>query len=146
MVSEPNPLEQILARFAEQLADAPGAGRLARLARTAKHIPDPLLADLAELILQLNDVRLVGNDIFVHLIEVSHCDARYADATEFATALKARLQRYVGNPLAAKDARGDFKERVAWWRTALSRAGELCRWPAIVLMQTTNNGPTLSSR
>jgi hypothetical protein len=135
-----NPLAGIIAHFAEQLHDAPGAGRLARLVRTAKYIPDPLLEDLAELILQLDDVQLVGDDLFLNLVDVGYCDQRYADATEFASALKAWLRRYVGNPLAASDARGDFNERVAWWRMALSRAGELCRWPAVVLMQTTNIG------
>jgi hypothetical protein len=135
-----NPLERIIAHFAEQLHDAPGAGRLARLAKTAKRIPDQLIAELEALIEKLDDVPLVGNDIACALIDVSRCEARYADAVEFATALKARLQRYVDNPIAAKDARGSFRERVAWWRMALSRAGELCRWPAIVLMETTFNG------
>jgi hypothetical protein len=111
-----------------------------RLAKTAKKIPEPLLADLAALILQLDDVQLVGNDIAVHLIEVSHCDARYPDATAFASALKTRLQRYASDPPVAKDARGDFRERVAFWRMALSRAGELCRLPAIVLVERTFNG------
>jgi hypothetical protein len=133
-------LDRIFALFAEKLADAPGALRLARLAKTARTIPDPLLADLAALITQLDDVPLVGNDIAIHLIEISHCDARYPDATAFASALKTRLQRYVDHSLAASDARDDFRERVAWWRMALSRAGELCRWPTTVLMETTNNG------
>jgi hypothetical protein len=133
-------LELILACFAERLNDAPGASRLARLAKTAGRIPEPLLADLETLIIQLGDVPLVGDDIAAHLLEVSHCDARWADATEFATALKIRLQRYASDPLAARDARRSYAERVAWWRMALSRAGELCRWPAIVLMETTTNG------
>ena len=136
----PNPLEEIIERFAEQLPDAPGAARVARLAKTAKRVPAPLLADLAALITQLDDVPLVGNDVFIHLIEISHCDVRCADAVEFASALKLRLRRYVDDPRAASDARGSYAERVAWWRMALSRAGELCRWPAIVLMETTTNG------
>jgi hypothetical protein len=96
-----------------------------------------LLADIEELVLQVDDVQLVGDDVAIYLLDVGFCDARCADATGFATALKARLQRYLDNPLAAKDARGSLKERVAWWRMALSRAGGLCQWPAIVLMEAT---------
>jgi hypothetical protein len=95
-----------------------GAARVARLARTAKRIPGPLLADLEALIAQLDDVQLVGNDIALHLIDVGYCDAKYVDAVAFAQALKTRLQRYVDSPLAASDARGNFRERVAWWRMA----------------------------
>jgi hypothetical protein len=120
-----NRLHRIFTLFAEQLPAAPGAARLARLAKTAKRIPEPLLADLEELILQLDDVQLVGDDCALHLIEVSHCDARYADATEFARALKTRLQRYASDPVAAKDARCSHAERVGWWRMALSRTAPL---------------------
>jgi hypothetical protein len=130
-------LDRIFTLFAEQLRDAPGALRLARLAKTAKRIPSPLLDDLEALTLQLDDVQLVGDDIAIHLLDVDFCDARCADATEFALALKTRLQRYASDPLAAKDARGSLKERIAWWRMALSRAGGLRRWPAIVLMEAT---------
>jgi hypothetical protein len=77
---EPTPLDRIFKLFAEQLRDAPGAFRLRRFARTARHIPAPLLADLEELILQVDDPQFVGDDIAIHLIEVSHCDARCADA------------------------------------------------------------------
>jgi len=134
MPDEPNPFERIFTHYADRLRDAPGAGRLARLARTARRIPEPLLAELTALIVQLDDVQLSGNDIAIHLIEVGYCDARYADAVAFVSALGKRLQRYVDNPLAASDARGDFHECVKWWRMALGRAAELCRWPAIVLM------------
>jgi hypothetical protein len=133
-------LDRILKLFAEQLSDAPGALRLARLAKTARRIPSPLLADLEELILQVDDPQFVGDDVAIHILDVGFCDARCADATEFATALKTRLQRYLDNPLAAKNARGSLKERVAWWRFALSRAGALCQWPTTVLTETANNG------
>jgi hypothetical protein len=132
----PNPIEKIISHFAEQLRDAPGAARLARLARTAKRIPEPLLADLTALVMQVDDVQLVGNDIGLHLIDVGYCDARFVDAVHFVSALKGRLQRYIDNPRAANAARAEFKERTAWWRMALSRAAELCRWLAIVLMKT----------
>jgi hypothetical protein len=46
---EPNPFETIFNHYAERLRDAPGAAGLARLARTAKFIPDALLAHLATL-------------------------------------------------------------------------------------------------
>jgi hypothetical protein len=110
------------------------------LARTAKRIPEPVPADLTVLILRLDDVALVGDDIAMHLIDLGFCDMRYADAVEFVSALRTRLQRYVREPRAASDARGSFKDRVAWWRMALSRATDLCRWPAIVLMETHSNG------
>jgi len=35
------------------------------------------------------------------------------------SALRKRLQLYVDDPRVASDARGDFRERVAWWRMAL---------------------------
>jgi hypothetical protein len=38
---------------------------------------------------RLDDVQLVGDDIAIHLIEVGYCDARYANATAFASALAA---------------------------------------------------------
>jgi hypothetical protein len=131
-----NPFEKIIVRFAEQLHDAPGAARLARLAKTVRRIPEPVLDDLAALITQLNDAQLVGDDIAVHLIEVGYCDAKYSDATEFTCALRTRLQRYIREPRVANNERGDLKERISWWRMALGRAAELCRWPAIVLMET----------
>ena len=71
------------------------------------------------LITQLDDVQLVGNDIAIHLIEVGFCDARYADAVEFASALKSRLRRYVRLPEVAEAAREDFRKRIGWWRMAL---------------------------
>ena len=135
MPDAPNPFEMIFAHYAEQLRDAPGAARLARLARTAKRIPEPVLADLTALITQLGDTQLVGDDISLHLIDVAFCDTRYADAVEFVSALRTRLQRYNREPRVAINARGDFRDRVAWWRMALGRAAELCRWPGIVLME-----------
>jgi hypothetical protein len=132
----PNPIEKIISHFAEQLRDAPGAARLRRLAKSARRIPGPVLDDLAALVMQVDDVQLVGNDIGLHLIDVGYCDARFVDAVHFVSALKGRLQRYIDNPRAANAARAEFKERTAWWRMALSRAAELCRWPAIVLMKT----------
>ncbi|WP_024506587.1 hypothetical protein [Bradyrhizobium sp. ARR65] len=52
-----------MSHFAGRLRDAPGAARLAHLARTAKRIPEPVLADLAALIAQLDHVQLVGFDV-----------------------------------------------------------------------------------
>jgi hypothetical protein len=132
---EPNAFEKIISLFAERLRVAPGAARLTRLAKTAKRTPEALLADLTPLVLQLDDVQFVGDDIALHLIDVGYCDARYTDAVHFVSTLKARLQRYIDNPGAANNARGDFREHVAWWRMALGRAAEPCRWPAIVLME-----------
>jgi hypothetical protein len=123
--------------FAERLRDAPGAGRLARLARTAKRVPETLLTDLTALIAQLDDVPLVGADIALSLIDVAFCDVKYSDALAFAVALRTRLQEYVRDSRVADNARSDFRDRVAWWKMALGRAAELCRWPAIVLMTET---------
>jgi hypothetical protein len=133
-----NPLEQIFHRYAERLGNAPGASQLARLARSSKLIDPELLAHLAELIERLDDVQLVGNDIASHMFEVSHCSARYVNANAFVAALAKRLQRYIDNPVAASNARGDLRERVGWWKTALAKAGELSRWPAIVLTKNNN--------
>ena len=47
-----------------------------------------------------------------HLVEVVYCDARYADAIDFASALRSRLRRYVRLPEVAEAAREEFKERV----------------------------------
>lgn len=135
VVTEANPIEKIFTHFAERLRDAPGAARLARLVRTATHVPEPLLDDPDKLIVQLDDVQLVGDDIALSLIDVGFCGVKYADATAFASALEKRLRRYLDDPRAALDARGDFMERNAWWRFALARAAELCRWPAIVLTE-----------
>jgi hypothetical protein len=140
MPDEPNPFQSIFVHFAEQLRDAPGAARLARLARTAKRVPGPVLDDLTALVLQLNDPQLAGDDIALHLIDVAFCDARYVDAVEFVCELRARLKRYVREPRVASDARGSFRERTAWWRMALARAAELCRWPVVVLMEIHSNG------
>jgi hypothetical protein len=118
MADDRNPLEDILRFHAQTFQDSPGAARLARLARTAKRIPGTLVADLEGLVAQLDDVRLVGNDMFIHLVEVGYCDARYAGAVHFASALKTRLQRYVRNPEVAVSARAEFGERIAWWRMA----------------------------
>jgi hypothetical protein len=136
--NHPNPFEQIFGHFADRLRDAPGESRLARLARTAKHIPEPLLMRLTALVLQIGDPRFVGDDIAVHLFEVSRCDARYSDATAFVSALSERLQ-LPQQSTAASNARNVFRERVAWWRMALSRAGELSRWPALKLADLHSN-------
>jgi hypothetical protein len=133
VADDPNPLEDIFRLHAERFRDAPGAARVARLARTARRIPASLLDDLAALVIQLDDTELVGGDIAIHLVEIGYCNARYHDAIDFASALRTRLQRYVRNPEVAIAARAEFRERVAWWRMALGRASELCRWPAIVL-------------
>jgi hypothetical protein len=118
VAEDPNPLEEILRDHAVRFRGAPYAARLARLAKTAKRIPAALLADLESLIAQL-DVQLVGNDIAIHLIEVGWCDARYANASEFASKLRARLQRYARSPEVAASARKDLRERVGWWKMAL---------------------------
>ena len=138
MADDPNPLEEILRFHAEKFRGSPYAGRVARLARTAKRIPAPLLDDLATLITQLDDVQLVGNDLTIHLIEVGFCDARYADAVEFASALRARLRRYVFLPEVAEAERKDLRERIGWWRMALGRAFETRKWPAVVLKETSS--------
>src|SRR6516165_7026397 len=129
VADDTNPLEEIFRFHAEKFRAAPGAARVARLAKTAARIPEPLLYDLATLITQLDDVQLVGNDIAIHLIEVGFCDARYADAVEFASALKSRLRRYVRLQEVAEAARAEFRERVAWWRMRWARvltATECC--------------------
>jgi hypothetical protein len=118
VADDPNPLEYIFRFHAEKFWDAPGAAHVARLARTVKRIPDPLLADLEALIEQLDDVQLVGNDIAIHLIEVGFFDARYTDAVEFASALRTRLQRYIRLPEVAEAARQEFRERIGRWRMA----------------------------
>jgi hypothetical protein len=120
MTDDGNPLEIILRDYAQRFCEAPGAARLAGLARTAKRIPGTLLADLEVLIAQLDDVQLVGNDTFIHLVEVGYCDAKYADAVAFAQALKTRLQRYVRDPEMAAAAREEFRAGVAWWRVAVA--------------------------
>jgi hypothetical protein len=135
VAGDPNPLENILRFHAEKFRDAPGAARVARLAKSARSIPGPLLDDLATLIAQLDDVQLVGNDMAIHLIEVGFCEARYADAVEFASALRSRLRRYVRLPEVAEAAREDFRERIGWWKMVLGRACELRKWPAVVLTE-----------
>jgi hypothetical protein len=139
VAQEPNEFGKIVSHHAQRLSDAPGAKRLAHLAQTSKRIPEPRL-DLAAPMLQLDDVELIGSDISIHLIEIGFCDVRYAGAVEFLGALRKRLQNYVDDPRAAKDARAELKDRVAWWKMALSRAGELCRWPAVVLTEV-SGGP-----
>jgi hypothetical protein len=66
-----------------------------------------VLDELAALIVRLDGVQLVGSDIAAHLFEVSHCDAKCADATAFALALGKRLQRYLEHPVAASEASGN---------------------------------------
>jgi hypothetical protein len=140
MADDPNPLETILREHATRFRSAPYASRVARLAKTAARIPAPLLDDLAMVITQLADVELVGNDMALHLVEVAYCDARYADAVEFVSALRSRLRRYVRSPEVAKAARQEFRQRAGWWRMALGRAFELRKWPAIVLTEITSGG------
>jgi hypothetical protein len=94
---------------------------------------------LATLITQLDDVQLVGNDMAIHLIEVGFCDARYADAVEFAFALRSRLRRYNRNPEVAVAVRAEFRERVAWWRI-VGRALELRQRQAVVMTEIVSNG------
>jgi len=113
-----NPLEDILRFHAQKFRGAPDAARVAQLARTAKRIPAPLMDDLVALVIQLDDVELVGNDMALHIVEVAHCDARYTDAVEFASALRARLRRYVRLPEVAKAAREGFRKRIGRWRMA----------------------------
>lgn len=132
-------LAQIFGLFAERLRDAPGARVLVRLAQTAKRIPEPLAARLTALVIQIDDPQFIGNDIACSLFDASHCSAKCANATAFASALEKRLQRYIDNPVAANNARSDLQERAAWWRMALSKAGELSRWPALVLTNNMDN-------
>jgi hypothetical protein len=87
------------------------------------------------LITQLSDTELVGDDIAISLIEVAFCDLRFADATDFTCALRTRLQRYIRELRVVNDEQGVLKKRIPWWRMALGRAAELCRWLAIVLME-----------
>jgi hypothetical protein len=130
----------MLASMAPFFRDAPGAARVARLARTAARIPAPLLDDLATLVIQLDDTELVGGDIAIHLVEVGYCNARYHDAIDFASALRLRLRRYIRSPQVAEAAREEFRERAGWWRIALGRAFELRQWPAIVLTGENSSG------
>ena len=83
-----------------------------------------MLDDLAALVIQLDDTELVGGDIAIHLVEVAYCDVRYADAIDFASALRARLRRYVRSREVAEAAREEFRERVGWWRLAQSLSGK----------------------
>ena len=131
-----NPLQQIFDAFAEQLNDAPGA---ARLARTAKFIPGALIDEVATLILRINDVQLIGNDLSAHLFDVGYCSSKYVDAAQFAAALRRRLETYL-DAEEARYARLHFQERVAWFRMAISRAGKLSKWPALVLTETCKKG------
>jgi hypothetical protein len=135
VADDTNPLEDIFRFHAEKFRNAPGAARVARLARTAKRIPASLLDDLAELVVQLDDTELVGGDIAIHLVEIGYCNARHHDAIDFASALRSRLRRYVRSPELAGAAREDFRKRIGWWRMALGRAFELRKWPAIVLTE-----------
>jgi hypothetical protein len=125
-----NPLEEILRFHAEKFRDAPYAGRVARLVRTAKHIPAPLISDLEALIPQL-DVELVGNDLSIAIVEVAFCDEKVGDATDLAAAMRSRLRRYLKHPEVAASAREFLKERVGWWVMALGRAFQVKRWPPL---------------
>jgi hypothetical protein len=136
VADESNPLERILRDHAVRFRGAPYASRVARIARTAACIPEPLINDLAELILQLDDTELVGNDLALHLVDVAYCGVRVGDAIDFATALRTRLRRYVRLPEVAEAAREDFRSRIGWWKAALGRAFETRKWPAIVLMDS----------
>ena len=103
--NDTNSFVAIFEYVAEELDDAPYASRLARLARTAKDVPDALLDDVAELIVRLDDVQLVVGDVAIALLDVGYCDKRYHDAFDFADALKRRLERYLQNPDEAARAR-----------------------------------------
>jgi hypothetical protein len=135
MDDESNPLSTILNEHAERFKRAPYARAIARLARTARSIPDPLIDDLAELILQLDDVQLVGNDLALHLVDIAYCGVRVGDGTDFAAAFRSRLQRYLRSPEVKEAAREDFRPRIAWWKAAIGRAFEIRAWPAIVLAE-----------
>jgi hypothetical protein len=130
-----NPLQTILEFQAEKLCNSPGAARLARLAKMAARIPDPLIDDLAALI-ELLDVPLVGDDLMLAVIDVAFCDARPGDATDFAAAYRSRLQRYVRCREVADAARAENSRRIAWWRCAIGKMLELRKWPAITLTET----------
>jgi hypothetical protein len=129
-----NPLQDILEFQAEKFRSAPGAARVARLAKTARRIPAPLINDLEALIPQL-DVELVGNDLALAVVGVAYCDERFGDATDFAAAFRSRLQRYIRSDEVAAAAREEFRKRVAWWRAAIGRALEIRAWPAITLAE-----------
>jgi hypothetical protein len=73
-----------------------------------------LLDDLSALVIQLDDTELVGGDIAIYLVEVAYCNVRYADAIEFASALRSRLWRYARSPEVAEAAREDFRKRIGW--------------------------------
>jgi hypothetical protein len=135
MDDDSNPLETILRFHAEKFRNSPGAARVARLAKTAGSIPDPLIDDLAELIVQLDDTELVGNDLALHLVDVAYCGVRVGDAVGFAAAFRSRLQRYLRSPEVAESAREDFAPRIAWWKAAIGRAFEIRQWPAVVLAE-----------
>ena len=62
--------------------------------------------------MQIKDTELVGGEIAIYLVEIGYCNARYRDAIDFASALRARLRRYVRLPEVAEAAREEFKERV----------------------------------
>jgi hypothetical protein len=66
--------------------------------------------------------------------------ARRAVSTrQFVSQLKHRIENYIDNPTEAQWARQHYKERVGWWHMALGRAGALCKWPAIKLMEYSNS-------
>jgi hypothetical protein len=135
-----NPLETILKDHAVRFQRAPYASRVARLARTAASIPEALIDDLAELIVQLDDTELVGNDLALHLVDVAYCGVRVVDAVDFASAFRSRLQRYLRSPEVAEAARENFTPRIGWWKAAIGRAFETRKWPAVVLVGTTFSG------
>ena len=64
----------------------------------------------------------------LHFVDVAYCGVRYADAIDFAVALRSRLRCYVRLPQVAEAAREEFRERIGWWRMALScDNGRVCR-------------------
>jgi hypothetical protein len=125
--ADKNPFEVIFGMFAGRLNDAPGASRLARVAKSAKHIPDALLVRVIDLVAEIDDAEFVGNDIAVHLFDVGFCDAKYAGAIHFVSALERRLQHFLDNDNATDNARSVMRERAMWWKMAISKAGGLCR-------------------
>jgi hypothetical protein len=88
-----------------------------------------MINELATLILQLDDPEFVAADIVVAVTDIAYCDRRYADAIEFASDLRTRLQHYIRSPQAAASARLVLLEQCAWWRMALGTAFARCRWP-----------------
>ena len=50
----------------------------------------------------------------LHFVDVAYCGVRYADAIDFAVALRSRLRCYVRLPQVAEAAREEFREGGGW--------------------------------